>query len=185
MNRNLIIFNNQASIGMAPFEALYGRPCKSPAFWIEPRDRLVLGPQMIMEAFGKVEEIRRKIKTAQDRQKCYANRRRSDPEFKVGDEVFLKVSPLRNVIRFGRKGKLASRLVCPFEITERIGTLAYRIALPEKFAGVHDVFHVSHLRKVVRNPSMTIPTTQLEESVIEPDLTIEMKPLRIVGRDTK
>lgn len=142
---------------MAPFEALYGRLCKSSACWIEPGDRLVLGPEMIMEASQKVEEIRRKMKTAQDRQKCYADRRRRDLEFNVGDEVFLKAPPLRNVIRFGRKGKLAPRFVGPFEITERIGTLAYRIALPEKFAGIHDVFHDSHLLKVIGDPTMTIP----------------------------
>ena len=170
---------------MAPFEALYGRPCKSPACWIEPGDRLVLGPDMIMEASEKVNEIRRKMKTAQDRQKSYADRRRRELKFQVGDEVFLKVSPLKNVIRFGRRGKLAPRFVGPFTITERIGTLAYRVALPEKFEGVHNVFHVSHLRKVVHDPSMTIPIAQLDEVDIEPDLTIERRPLRIVDRDTK
>ena len=144
---------------MTPFEALYVRPCKSPACWIESGDRLVLGPEIIMEASEKVEEIRKKIKMAQVRQKSYADRRRRDLEFSVGDKVFLKVSPLKNIVRSGRKGKLAPRFVGPFEITEGVGTLAYRVALPEKFAGVHNVFHVSHLRKVVHDPSMTIPTT--------------------------
>ena len=99
--------------------------------------------------------------------------------------VFLKVSPLKNVIRFGRRGKLAPRFVGPFTIIERIGRLAYRVALPEKFEGVHNVFHVSHLRKVMRDPSMTIPIAQLDEVDIEPDLTIERRPLRIVDRETR
>ena len=129
---------------MAPFEALYGRPCKSPACWIEPGDRLVLGPDMIMEASEKVNEIRRKMKTAQDRQKSYADRRRRELKFQVGDEVFLKVSPLKNVIRFGRRGKLAPRFVGPFTITERIGTLAYRVALRRNLRActTYFMFHI-------------------------------------------
>ena len=88
---------------------------------------------MIFEASEKVEGIRRKIMIAQHMQKKYADRRRRSLEFAVGDQVFLKISPLKNVIRFGRKGKLAPRFVGPFPITERIGTLAYRVNLPEKF----------------------------------------------------
>ena len=170
---------------MAPFEALYGRPCKSPACWIETGDRLILGPEVIMEASRKVEEIRTRMKTAQDRQKSYADRRRRELEFEVGDEVYLKISPLKNIIRFGRKGKLAPRFVGPFPITERIGTLAYRVSLPVKFEGVHNVFHVSHLRKAVHDPTMTIPSTQLDEIDISPDLTVERKPIRIVDDSVK
>ena len=180
-----VIFKIQASINMAPFDALYGRPCRSPLCWIETGNRLVLGPDMIFEASEKVEEIRRKMKVAQDRQKKYADRRRRDLEFTVDDQVFLKVSPLRNVIRFGKKGKLAPRFVGPFRITERIGPVAYRVELPEKLAGVHDVFHVSHLRKFIRDPSVVIPAAQFEDLEVEPNLTIERRPLRIVDRSTK
>ena len=170
---------------MAPFEALYGRPCKSPACWIETGDRLILGPEVIMEASRKVEEIRMRMKTAQDRQKSYADKRRRELEFEVVDEVFLKISPLKNIIRFGRKGKLAPRFVGPFPITERIGTLAYRVGLPEKFEGVYNVFHVSHLRKAVYDPTMTIPSAQLDEIDISPDLTVERKSVRIVDDSVK
>ena len=180
-----VIFKIQASINMAPFDALYGRPCRSPSCWIESGNPLVLGPDMILEASERVEEIRRKMKIAQDRQKKYADRRRRKLEFAVDDQVFLKVSPLKNVVRFGKKGKLAPRFVGPFRISERIGPVAYRIGLPEKLAGVHDVFHVSHLRKCIRDPSVVIPTAQFEDLEVEPNLTIERKPLRIVDRSTK
>ena len=89
---------------MSPFEALYGRSCRSPACWIESGDRLVLGPDMIGEAFEKVDLIRKKLKMAQSRQKSYADQRRRDLEFQVGDYVLLKVSPIRGVIRFGKTG---------------------------------------------------------------------------------
>ena len=92
---------------------------------------------------------------------------------------------MRNVIRFGKKGKLAPRFVGPFRISERIGPVAYRVELPEKLAGVHDVFHISHLRKFIRDPSVVIPSTQFEDLVVEPNLTIERRPLRIVDRSTK
>ncbi len=130
---------------MSPFAALYGRPCRSPSCWSESGNRLILGHDMILEASERVEEIKRRLRVAQDRQKKYANRRRRKLEFDVGDMVFLKVSPLRNVIRFDHRGKLSPRFIGPFRIVERVGSLAYRLDLPEKLSGVHDVFHISHL----------------------------------------
>ena len=87
-------YNNsyQATIGMAPFESLYRRPCRSPTCWWESTDKLILGPDMIRETSEKVDLIRRRMKTDQDRQKSYADKRRTDLEFEVGDKVFLKVS---------------------------------------------------------------------------------------------
>merc|ERR1711890_189725 len=93
-------------------------------------DRLILGPDMIRDTSEKVELVRRRMKAAQDRQKSYADKRRADLEFEVGDMVFVKVSPLRNVVRFGSVGKLAPRFVGPFLIIERIGKMAYRVKLP-------------------------------------------------------
>ena len=87
------------------------------------------------------------MKTAQDRQKSHADKRRTDLEFDIGDMVFIKVSPLRNVVRFGSVGMLAPRFVGSFPIKERIGKMVYRVELPERLSGVHDVSHVSHLRK--------------------------------------
>src|SRR5436305_14436301 len=131
-------YNNsfQSTIGMAPYEALYGRKCRSPVYWDEVGERKILGPEMIEETVGVVEKIREKIKIAQDRQKSYADKRRKDLEFSTGEKVFLKVAPMKGVIRFGKRGKLRPRYVGPFEILDRIGELAYRLALPPKFSSV-------------------------------------------------
>ena len=110
----------QASIGMAPFEALYGRPCRSPMCWGEVGDVPMLGPVEVKEMADKVHLIWERMKTAQSRQKSYADRRRRPLEFSVGDLVFLKVSPMRGVVRFGKKGKLALRYVGLFPVIGRV-----------------------------------------------------------------
>jgi len=180
-------YNNsyQATIGMAPFEALYGRPCQSPACWLEKGDRLMLGPEMVKETTEKVEFIRKQMKIAQDRQKCYADGKRKNLEFAEGDLVFVKISPLKNVVRFGRKGKLAPRFVGPFPITERIGKLAYRVELPDKMAGVHNVFHISHLRKCVKDPGIVVEPSQLEDVEVEPEVARPRQPTRIVEEGSR
>ena len=96
------------------------------------------------------------MKTAQSRQKSYADKRRKDLEFSVGDMVFLKVAPMKGVMRFGVKGKLSPRFIGPFEILERVGDMAYRLALPPRLSEIHNVFHVSMLKKYVSNPSYVI-----------------------------
>nr|CAD1821670.1 unnamed protein product [Ananas comosus var. bracteatus] len=102
-------YNNsyQASIKMAPFEALYGRKCRSPLHWSEVGERLALGPDMLQEAEDKVRIARERLLTAQSRQKSYVDKRRRDLEFQIGDHVFLKVSPTRGIRRFGIRGKLS------------------------------------------------------------------------------
>ena len=99
--------------------------------------------------------------------------------------MFIKISPLKSVIRFGRKGKLAPRFVGPFPVLEQIGNLAYKVELPEKMAGVHNVFHVSQLRKFVHDPSATITPDQLDDIEVEPEAVGNRRPMRIVGNDTK
>ena len=115
-------YNNsyQASIQMAPFEALYGRKCRSPIGWFEVGESKVLGPDLVQEALEKVKLIRERLLSAQSRQKAYADHRRRDLEFSVGDQVFLRVSPMKGVMRFGKKGKLNPRYIGPYEILERI-----------------------------------------------------------------
>ncbi|GJY24412.1 putative reverse transcriptase domain-containing protein [Tanacetum coccineum] len=142
-------YNNSyhSSIGCAPFEALYGRKCRSPILWAEIGESSLIGPELVQETTDKVVLIKEKLKAARDRQKSYADNRRKPLEFEVGDRVMLKVSPWKGVIRFGKKGKLAPRYVGPFEILERIGPVAYRLRLPEELSGVHDTFHVSNLKK--------------------------------------
>ncbi|RVW60053.1 Retrovirus-related Pol polyprotein from transposon 17.6 [Vitis vinifera] len=172
-------YNNsfQASIGMAPFEALYGRKCRSPIYWNDVGERKLLGPELVQLTVEKVALIKERLKTAQSRHKSYADQRRRDLEFEVGDHVFLKVSSMKSVMRFGRKGKLSPRYVGPFEILERVGTLAYKVALPPSLSKVHNVFHVSTLKKYIYDPPHVV---ELELIQIFEDLTYEEVPVQIV-----
>ena len=124
-------YNNsyQTSIQMAPYEALYGRPCRSPLCWTEVGESSITGPDLIRDTSCKVSLIRQCLLTAQSRQKSYADVRRRPLEFEVGDHVFLKVMSKRGVVRFGKHGKLSPRFIGPFKILERVGTVAYRLAL--------------------------------------------------------
>ena len=138
-------YNNswQAPIQMAPYEALYGRKCRTPLCWDDPADKIGERPHMIQETVEKVALIREHMLAAQSRQKSYADKRRRPLEFEVGKQVWLRVSPTRGVKRFGVKGKLSPRYIGPFEIIERIGEVAYKLALPPALEGIHPVFHVS------------------------------------------
>ena len=146
----------QASIRMAPYEALYGRPCRSPLGWTEVGESSIMGPDLIRDTFEKVILIRQRLLTDQSRQKSYADVRRRPLELEVGDHVFLKVMPKRGVFRFGRRGKLSPRVIGPFEILKRIGTVVYRLALPPSMIGVHKVFHVSMLQKYTPDPAHVV-----------------------------
>jgi hypothetical protein len=117
-----------------------------------PSERLLVGPNWIQQTHDKVHQIRQNLLTAQSQQKSYADVKRRDLEFVVGNEVLLKVSPTKGIVRFGIKGKLSPRYIGPYLITARVGSLAYRLQLPESMAGVHPVFHVSMLRKYIRDP---------------------------------
>ncbi|GJS32891.1 putative reverse transcriptase domain-containing protein [Tanacetum coccineum] len=130
-------YNNSyhSSIRCAPFEALYGRKCRSPILWAEIGESSLIGPELVQEMTDKVVLIKEKLKAARDHQKSYADNRRKPLEFEVGDRVMLKVSPWKGVIRFGKKGKLSPRYVGPFEILKRIGPIAYRLRLPEELSG--------------------------------------------------
>jgi hypothetical protein len=162
---------------MAPFEALYGRKCRTPLFWNQIGETQVFRPDVLRNAEEQVRMIRYNLRVAQSRQKSYANIRRRELSFKVGDYVYLKVSPMRNVRRFNMKGKLASRYVGPFKILERHGEVVYQLELPESLSGVHDVFHVSQLKKCLRIPEEQIP---LEELTVKVNLTYEEYPVKIL-----
>ena len=131
-------YNNsyQVSIQMAPYEALYGRPCSSPLCWTEMGESSITDPDLIRDTFKKVSLIRQRLLTAQSRQKSYVDVRRRPLEFEVGDHVFFKVMPKRGVVRFGKRGKLSPRFIGPSEILERIGIVAYWLALPPNMSGV-------------------------------------------------
>ncbi|KAA0040368.1 ty3-gypsy retrotransposon protein [Cucumis melo var. makuwa] len=172
----------QATIGMAPFEALYGRCCKSPVSWGEVGEQRLLGPELVQTTNATIQKIRARMLTAKSRQKSYADVRCKDLEFDVGDMVFLKVAPMKGVLRFKKKGKLSPRLVGPFEILEQIGPLAYHLALPPSFSAVHDVFHVSMLRKYVADPTHVVDFEPLQ---INKNLSYEEQPVEILAREVK
>ena len=148
-------YNNsyQSSIGMAPFEALYGRKCRTPVCWDEVGERRLVGPELVQITSEKVKVVRDNLKIARDGQKSYADNRRRDLRFEIGDRVFLKISPWKCVLRFGKRGKLSSRYIRPYEIIARVGPVAYRLDLPPKLSKVHNVFHVSMLYKYIPDPS--------------------------------
>jgi hypothetical protein len=142
-------YNNsyQESIKMAPFEFLYGKKCRTPLFWNEPGENQVFSPDILREAERQVQMVRENLKLAQSRQKSYADNRRRELRFQVGDYVYLKVSPMRGLRHFKIRGKLAPRYVGSFKILEQRGEVAYQFELPPQLSDVHNVFHVSQLRK--------------------------------------
>ncbi|WVZ89559.1 LOW QUALITY PROTEIN: hypothetical protein U9M48_035943 [Paspalum notatum var. saurae] len=171
-------YNNsyQKSLEMAPFEALYDRRCRTPLNWSEPGERVTFGPDLAEE---QVKFIHDNLKRAQSRQKSYSDKRRRPLIFEKDDHVYIRVSPMKGVHRFGVKGKLAPRYIGPFKITEQCGQVAYRLELPPHLAAVHAVFHVSQLKKCLRVPEEVIDTSQIQ---IQPDLTYEEKPIRILDQ---
>ncbi|KAL0543604.1 hypothetical protein IC582_018704 [Cucumis melo] len=177
-------YNNsyQATIGMAPFEALYGKCCRSPVCWDEVGEQRLMGPELVQSTNEAIQKIRSRMHTAQSRQKSYADVRRKDLEFEIGDKVFLKVAPMKGVLRFERRGKLSPRFVGPFEILERIGPVAYRLALPPSLSTVHDVFHVSMLRKYVPDPSHVVDYEPLE---IDENLSYVEQPVEVLAKEVK
>ncbi|KAH9658749.1 Endonuclease [Citrus sinensis] len=172
-------YNNsyQASIEMAPYEALYGRKCRTPVCWDEVGERKLYGPELVQNTSEKIQLIRERLKAAQNRQKSYADKRRRELEFEVGDKVFIRISPWKGVLRFGKRGKLSPRYIGPYEIVERIGPLAYRLALTPELSRIHNVFHVSMLRKYVYDPSHVLSRQPIE---LKEDLSYEEEPVEIL-----
>ncbi|WVZ51984.1 hypothetical protein U9M48_003081 [Paspalum notatum var. saurae] len=158
-------YNNsyQKSLEMAPFEALYGRRCRTPLNWSERSERVTFGPDSWSP----------KLKS---KQKSYTDKRRRPLAFEKDDHVYLRVSSMKGVHHFGVKGKLAPRYVGPFKILERCGPVAYRLEMPPHLAAVHDVFHVSQLKKCLRVPKEVVDISQIQ---IKPDLTYEEKPVKV------
>ncbi|KAJ0604534.1 putative nucleotidyltransferase, Ribonuclease H [Helianthus annuus] len=171
-------YNNSyhTSIKAAPFEALYGRKCRSPLCWADAGDKRMVGPELVQETTDKIAQIRERIKAARDRQKSYADPKRKSVEFEVGDKVLLKVSPWKGVVRFGKRGKLNPRYIGPFRILRRIGTVAYKLELPEELNGVHDTFHVSNLKKSPTQENVIIP---VDEVHIDEALRFTEQPVEV------
>jgi hypothetical protein len=171
--------SNQESIKMAPFEALYWRRCRTPLNWSEPGERWFFRPDLVKETEAKVQRIRHHLKEAQAQQKSYADKWRRPLFFQVKDHVYLKVPPMKDVNRFGVKAKLAPRYISSFPILEQCGPMAYRLQLPETLFAVHNVFHVSQLKKCLRIPNRTINVVDV---ALEPDLTYSEHPIRVLDQ---
>ncbi|XP_038874243.1 uncharacterized protein LOC120066978 [Benincasa hispida] len=164
---------------MAPYEALYVRSCRTPVCWNEVGERWLIGPELVQQTTNSVKLIKENLKTARDRQKTYANKRRRELEFEVDDQVFHKLSPWKGILRFRRKGKLSPRYIKPYEIVERVGLAAYRLALPKELARIHDVFHVPMLRKYVLNPTHVFPEQPVQ---LKENMSYEEEPVEILDR---
>jgi hypothetical protein len=162
---------------MSPFEALYGRNCRTPLHWDQPDKRQVFGLDILFEAEENIRMARENLKAAQSRQRSYADTRRRELSFQVGDYVYLKVSPIRGTKRFGVKGKLAPRYIGSYQIQTRRREVAYQLSLPENLSAVHDVFHVSQIKKCLLVPEEQLPTEDLE---VQEDLTYIEKPTQIL-----
>ncbi|KAM1450625.1 hypothetical protein ACFX2I_037845 [Malus domestica] len=168
----VFVYNNNfhSSICMAPFEALYGKPCRTPFCWSEVGEQVFVGPEIVDDITQNIKVIKANLKMAQDRQKSITDKHSTDRVYKVVDWVFLKSSPWKGVVRFGKKRKLRPRYIGPYQIVERVGEIAYQCALPQELTRVHNVFHVSMLRRYVSDPSHVIPHQPLE---INLDLTYD------------
>ncbi|GJY93011.1 putative reverse transcriptase domain-containing protein [Tanacetum coccineum] len=142
----------------------------------------LIGPELVHETTKKIKQIKDRLKTARDRQKSYVDRRRKAIEFSVGDYVLPKVSPWKGVVRFGKKEKLAPRFVGPFEIIMKVGPVAYRLDLLEELNGVHDMFHVSNLKKCLADPTLKVP---LDEIQLDAKLNFVEEPVEILEREFK
>jgi len=177
-------YNNSyhSSIGMAPYEALYGRKCRTPLCWAEVGDRGIIGPEIVQETTQKIKSIQEKMRTAQSRQKSYADKRRRLLEFSEGDHVFLKVTPKLGLRGVFKTKKLCPRYVGPFQILKRIGSVAYQLALPLAMSGLHDVFHVSQLKKYISDPFEPVELDSIE---LWSDLPFQPEPDRIIDRYMK
>nr|GEZ70102.1 putative reverse transcriptase domain-containing protein [Tanacetum cinerariifolium] len=154
--------------------------CRSPVLWAEIGEGCLMGPELVLEMTDKVVLIKEKLKAAIDRQKSYVDKRRKPLEFEVGDQILLRVSPWKGVVRFGKKGRLASRYVRPFEILERIGLVAYRLRLLEELNNVHDTFHVSNLKKCLADANLHVP---LDEIKVDKTLRFVKEPVEIMDRE--
>ncbi|KAJ0918249.1 putative nucleotidyltransferase, Ribonuclease H [Helianthus annuus] len=174
--------NYHTSINAAPFEALYGRKCRTPVCWAEIGEKQLSRPEIVRETTNKIIQVKERLKAACDRQKSYANNRRKPLEFQVGDKVLLKVSPWKGIFRFIKRGKLSPRFVGPFEIIRRIGPVAYQLQLPEEMTGIHDVFYVCNLKKCLADESLVVPLKDIE---VNEKLKFVEKPLQIEDRKIK
>jgi len=177
-------YNNSfhSTISMAPYEALYGRRCRTPLCWLESGEDLTLGPEVVQQTTKKVKLIQERMRIDQSRQESYQDKRRKDLKFQVGDHVFLRVTSWTRVGRALKSQKLTPRFIGPFQILKRVGPVAYQIALRLSFSNLQNAFHVSQLCKYIHDLCHVI---ELDDVQVKENLTYETLPLRIEDRRTK
>jgi hypothetical protein len=174
-------YNNscQESLKMAPFEVLYGRRCHTPLNWIELGEKVIFGSDLVEGAKATVCNIQDNMRAAKSCQVTYANKRHRRLEFEVGDLVYLRVSPMKGVKRFGVKGKLAPHYIGPFPILKKCGTVAYKLDLPSSLDGVHDIFHVSQIKKCLKAPmDIVLPKV----TSLKADLSYLEHPIKVLDQ---
>ena len=142
----------------------------------------MIGPDLIQETEEKVKMIRERLKVATDRQKSYADMKRKNIRYEIDEKVFLKLSPWKKVMRFGKSGKLSPRFIGPYEVIEKVGPLAYRLALPPELEKIHNVFHLSMLRRYRSDPSHVVSSEIIK---LTPNLTYEEESEEILTREVK
>jgi hypothetical protein len=170
--------NYQESLKMERFKVLYGRRCRTPLNWIQPGEEVVFGPDLVEEVEETIHRIQDNMRAVKSRQEAYANKRHRPLEFEIGDHVYLRVSPMKGMKRLGMKGKLAPRCIGPFPILKKCGAVAYKLDLPPSLAEVHNIFHVSQLKKYLKAPvDIVLP----EVTTLEADLSYPEHPHQDLG----
>ena len=145
-------------------------------------EKKIIGPDLIQETEEKGKIIRERLKVANDRKKSYADMKRKYIRYEVGEKVFLKLSPWKKVLRFGKKGKLSPRFISPYEVIEKVGPIAYRLALPPNLEKIRNVIHVSMLQRYRLDPSHVVSSEIIE---LRLDLTYEEEPVEILAWEVK
>ncbi|GJT06527.1 putative reverse transcriptase domain-containing protein [Tanacetum coccineum] len=177
-------YNNSyhASIKAAPFEALYGRKCRSPVCWAKVGQVQLTGPEIVQETTEKITQIKQRMQVARDRQKSYADLKRKPMNFQVGNKVMLKVSPWKGVVHFGKRGKLNPRYVGPFKVLEKVGSVAYKLELPKELSRVHNMFHVTNLKKCYVDEPLAV---SLDGLYFDDKLQFVEELVKIMDREVK
>jgi hypothetical protein len=170
------------SIKDIPYALLYGRPCRTPTCWLEAGEKQFTGPELVQQTAERIEVARDSLRAARERQKKYSDKKHKPKTFEVGELVMLKVSPWKGIIRFGKRGKLGPRFIGPLRILARVGDQAYRLELPAKLEGIHNVFHVCYLRKCLADDPNSLPVEDIR--IVDGKRLFE-EPVEILEREVK
>ncbi|XP_023749285.1 uncharacterized protein LOC111897559 [Lactuca sativa] len=167
---------------MAPYQAFYAQKCRMPYCWLEDGEKQFISHEIVHKATEKLKVIRERMLVAQNHQKSYTEKKRQPIIFELGDQVLLKVSPWKGLIRFGKRRKLIPSFIVPFKILRRIGNQAYKLDLPKELEGIHNTFHVCYLRKFIGE---VIDMILLSELRIDENKRLIEEPEAIVDRKRK